>query len=164
MTDTPTPEAPAEKVMGSSELAQMAHNYQVPMSEETIKQIAGDGADAGRVGAFENYLKTAAQGLYPSFAEQIANGIPTAYLLDPYRQVAKQMLGENFEPDFVNDAKSQAALMGSRDPKTGRPVPMSIGEWQDHIRNEPAFGWAYTPEAHARAEMMLGNLKKGLGI
>jgi hypothetical protein len=147
---------------GPEQLKQMAHDYQVPMSDTAIKQIAGDGADESKVKAFGEYLKTTAQGLYPSFAPQIATGIPTAYLLEPYRQTAKQILGENFEPDFMNDPKSAAALMGSRDEKTGRPVPMSLDEWRRHIRTEPGFNWGYTADAHNRVNTILRTLKNGL--
>jgi len=155
--ETPAP----EKTYGTEDFAMLAHNYQVPMSSESLKQMA-DGADEGKFKAFEEYLKTTAQGLYPSFAPQIASGIPTAYLLEPYRQSAKQMLGENFEPDFMNDPKASAALMGGQDEKTGRPTPMTLDQWKNHIRTEPAFKWAYTPEAHARANMLLNTLKTGM--
>jgi hypothetical protein len=74
-------------------LKDLAHNYHVPMSDETLKAIADKGVDPKKMQAFEEYLKTAAQGLYPTLAPQIAAGIPTGYLLDPYRQLGKQVLG-----------------------------------------------------------------------
>jgi len=151
-----------QPALGPDHFEQMAHSYQVPMSKDAIRQIVGDGADQSKSKAFEEYLKTSAQGLYPSLAPQIAAGIPTAYLLDPYRQSAKQILGEAFEPDFLNDPKSTAALVGGRDEKTGRPVPMSLDAWRDHIRSEPGFGWGYTIDAHERVNTMLDNLKRGL--
>lgn len=159
----PEEKAPTKESMTPSKMQELAHLYQVPMSEGTLKQIAGDGeVSPEKANAFEEYLKTAAQGLYPAFAPQIAAGIPTAHLLDPYRQVGKQMLGENFEPDFVNDLKSSAALNGSTDPKTGRPIPMTLDQWRQHIMNEPSFGWGYTPQAHQRVNSILAMLKQGL--
>ena len=152
-----------KETVAPERFAQMAHDYQVPISNETIKQIAGDGADPSKAKAFEEYLKTTAQGLYPSFAPQIAAGIPTAYLLEPYRQTAKKILGENFEPDFANDPKSAAALMGGRDEKTGRPVPMNLEEWKQHIRTEPGFGWGYTEEAHDHVNSILATAQQALG-
>lgn len=144
-------------------LKEMAARYMVPMSEGTIKEIAGEGnVEPSRAKAFEEYLKTTAKGLYPSFASHIDSGIPTANLLDPYRQVGKQMLGENFEPDFVNDPKSAAALRGGSDPKTGAPVPMTLDQWRQHIKQEDSFGWGYTSEAHATVNTMLSTLKSAL--
>ena len=156
------PEETAPQALGADHFMQMAHNYQVPVSEGTIQQIVGDNATPEKAKSFEDYLKTSAQGLYPSFAPQIAAGIPTAFLLDPYRQTAKQMLGENFEPDFLNDAKASAALTGGRDEKTGRPIPMSLDQWRSHIMAEPGFGLGYTKDAHERVNTMLATLKSGL--
>jgi hypothetical protein len=156
------PEETAPQALGADHFMQMAHNYQVPVSEGTIQQIVGDNATPEKAKSFEDYLKTSAQGLYPSFAPQIAAGIPTAFLLDPYRQTAKQMLGENFEPNFLNDAKASAALTGGQDEKTGRPIPMSLDQWRSHIMAEPGFGWGYTKDAHERVNTMLANLKSGL--
>lgn len=162
MPEEPKAEETA-KTIGTKEMADMASLYHVPMSEGTIKGIAGEGeVPPEKAKAFEEYLKTAAQGLYPSLAPQIAAGIPTGHLLDPYRQVAKQMLGENFEPDFINDHKSAAALNASTDPKTGRPTPMTLDQWKQHIMSEPKFGWGYTKEAHDRVNTILENLKAGL--
>jgi hypothetical protein len=149
--------------IGLPEMKDLAHKYQVPVSDGTLKEIVGEGDVAPeKATAFEEYLKTAAQGLYPSFAPQIAAGIPTAHLLDPYRQVGKQMLGENFDPDFLNSPLASAALNGSTDPKTGRSVPMTLDQWRNHIMKEPGFGWGYTNDAHQRVQMVLNNLKEGM--
>jgi hypothetical protein len=95
-------------------------------------------------------------------APQIEAGIKTAYLLDPYRQVAKQMLGEDHEPNFMTDAKSSAALNGGHDPKTGRPVPMSLDEWKGHIQSHPAFGWDKTPAAHEQVNNVMQQLEQAM--
>jgi len=130
------------------DLQKISHDYHVPVSEETLNGVlashAASGGDAAK--SFTDYVKTTAQGLYPTFAPQIAAGIPTAYLLDPYRQVGKQVLGEQFEPNFQGDPKMRVALEGSRDPQTGRPVPMTLNEWMMHLKSEPSFGWAQTPQ------------------
>jgi len=136
-----------EKVPTMNDMANMAQLYAVPMSEGALQAIAKD-ATPEKAKAFEEHVKTTAQGLYPSLAPQIAAGIPTAHLLDPYRQVAKQMLGESFEPDFIADPKSAAALAGRIDEKTGRPTLMSLDQWKQHIKSHPGFGWDTTPAAH----------------
>lgn len=152
-----------EKTYTAADLQQLVHDYQVPVSDGTVKSIAGEGTvSEGQHKAFEGYLQTAAQGLYPALAPQIAGGLKTAYLLDPYRQVGKQILGENFEPDFINNHDHMAALQGGQDP-TGRPTPMSLNQWANHIRSTPSFGWGYTEEAHARANTILQTLQSALG-
>jgi len=157
-TQTATPAAKAPTV---ADLKQMAHDYAVPMSEGTLKEIGAD-LTPEKAKAFEDYIKTAAQGLYPTLAPQIKAGIPTAYLLDPYRQVGKQVLGDNFEPNFQGDPKAEAALTGGSDPLTGRPAPMSLDQWRGHLRSHPGFGWENTPQAHETAVNTLQGLAQEL--
>lgn len=155
MTDEKQP----EKQMTVADLRQMADLYHVPITDETLKGIAGDSLTPQKATAFENYVKTTAEGLYPTLAPQIRAGIPTAYLLDPYRQVAKQKLGENFEPNFQTDPAAQRALTGGVDPTTGRPAPMSLSQWQEHLMSEPSFGYANTPEAMGRARQVIDTIR-----
>jgi hypothetical protein len=137
----------------------------VPFSEGTLKSMFDGVKDAeSSLSSFTDYVKTAAQGLYHSFAPQIKAGIPTVHLLEPYRQVAKQMLGEQFEPDFVNDHKSMAVLSGSVDKDSGRAVPMTMDQWRQHIMSEPQFGWGGTVEANLRMDALLHTLRSGLGL
>lgn len=144
------------------DLKRIAHDYAVPVSDGTLKKIAGEGdVDPKKAQAFEDYVKMAAKGLYPTLAKQIDAGIPTAYLLDPYRQVAKQMLGEDHEPDFQADPKATAALTGGTDPATGRPAPMSLDQWKGHIQTHPGFGWDNTPAAHEQVGQMVDALRQG---
>jgi len=158
--ETAKPEA---KPMALADMKQLAHDYAVPMSEGTLKSIAEDMTPA-KGKAFEEYLKTTASGLYPTLAPQIQAGIKTAYLLDPYRQVGKQMLGEDFEPNFMTDPKSSAALTGGADPKTGRPVPMSLDQWKGHIQSHPGFDWKSTPAAHEQVANVLQGLAQEMGM
>ena len=162
MADKPLAEEtkkPEAKSMSVPDMKQLAHDYAVPMSDGTLKSIAEDMTPA-KASAFEDYLKTTAKGLYPTLAPQIDAGIKTAYLLDPYRQVGKQMLGEDFEPNFMTDPKASAALSGGRDPKTGRPVPMSLDEWKGHIQSHPGFGWDKTPAAQEKVASLIQGIQQ----
>ena len=154
-------ETPPQKTMTVSDLRQMAELYHVPMSEETLKGIAGGSVTPEKSKAFEEYIKMTAKGLYPTLAKQIDAGIPTGYLLDPYRQVAKQKLGEQYEPNFQTDTNANAALTGGTDPTTGRPAPMSLEEWKQHIMSEPSFGYDKTPEAMDKAQKIIAALHDG---
>jgi hypothetical protein len=155
-------EKPQEKQMTTADLRQMADLYHVPITDETIKGIAGDNLTPQKAQAFEEYIKTTAQGLYPTLAPQIKAGIPTAYLLDPYRQIAKQKLGQDFEPNFQSDTAASAALTGGTDPTTGRPAPMSLDQWKQHIMTHPSFGYDKTPEAMANAQQVIAALHNNL--
>src|ERR1700691_3431469 len=106
---------PAPEPMGAKDLQQMANDYHVPMTTATIDSIVGDKKEISpeKAQAFEEYVKRQAQGLYPTLAPQIAAGLKTSDLLEPYRQVAKQVMGEDFEPNFQSDPRMQAALQGS---------------------------------------------------
>lgn len=152
-----------EKQHTAADLKKMAHDYAVPISEGTMHQIAQD-LTPEKAKAFEEYVKTTAQGLYPTLAPQIKAGIPTAFLLDPYRQVAKQMLGDQFEPDFASDPKSTAALSGSIDPNTGRPSPMTLDQWKGHLRSHPGFNYGETPAAHEEAGAALNGIAQEMGL
>lgn len=157
-----TDKKPAEQeTLGFAEMKQMAHDYAVPMSEGTLKDLAKD-MTPEKAKAFEQYLSTAAQGLYPTLAPQIKAGIKTAYLLDPYRQVAKQLVGDQYEPDFVGNSHDAAALSGGSDPATGRPAPMSLDQWKGHVKTNPAFGWQHTPDAQNHIESVLQGMQQAM--
>lgn len=149
-----------EKLMTLADMKDLAHSYHVPMSEGTLKSLA-ENMTPEKAKAFEDHIKMTAQGLYPTLAPQIKAGIPTATLLDPYRQLGKQMLGEQFEPDFQSDPKAMRALTGNVDPATGRPAPMSLDQWRSHLMSEPAFEWGKTPAAHEMANTLMDTLSKG---
>lgn len=148
-----------EKPMSLGDMKQLVHDYAVPMSDGTLKSLSAD-MTPEKAKAFEDYVKTTAQGLYPTLATQIKAGIPTAYLLDPYRQISKQMLGEDFEPDFQADPKAVAALGGGTDPNTGRPAPMSLDQWRNHIKTHPGFGWDQTQGAIDETHNVMNNLEQ----
>lgn len=164
-TQTPKVKDPETETMPTGHTAkdikEMADLYHVPLSDETVKAVA-EGADQTKIAAFENYLKVAAEGLYPTFAEQIKAGTPTAYLLDPYRQVAKSLLGDDFEPDFVGNPRDGQALSGGSDPKTGRPTPMSLDQWKQTVMTDPRFHYDQTPHAIAAAQYAMQKLHENM--
>jgi len=159
-TQTPKAEEQAAPIT-TSHLADIASLYHVPMSQGTLDSIADEKGEItpAKRDSFHEYVKTAAQGLFPTFAKQIESGIPTNHLLDPYRQVAKMTLGENVEPNFQADPKWEAALTGGRD-KDGRPQPMSLGEWKTHIRTTPEFGFHNTQQGQEMMSQALESLRQ----
>jgi len=164
MTEDKKPAEKVEPEMTVADLKKMVHDYAIPMSDTTMDDITKGGLTPEKAKAFEDYVKTAAQGLYPTLAPQIKAGIPTAYLLDPYRQIAKQMLGGDHEPNFMSDPKASAALSGGSDPATGRPAPMSLDQWKGHIRSHPGFNWQETPAAHEQASAAIQDIGREMGM
>jgi len=164
---TPAPEATpveAPAPAPTPNLREMADLWHVPMTDSAIKQISGDGeVTPERANAFQQYLQTAAQGLYPTFAPQLKAGIPTSALLEPYRQVAKQVMGDNFEPNFQTDPKARMALEGNIDPQTGRPAPMSLSQWTGHLKTDPSFGWMQSEQGQAERQAMLQRIHEAFG-
>jgi hypothetical protein len=132
------------------EIKQIANDYVIPMSDSAIDQWAKaiKGKDTK---PFKDYAMQIAIGMYPTFAPQIQSGIPTRVLLDPYIRIAEQVLGPITEEPNWTDPKWSAALQGGTDAKTGRPIPMTLDQWSQYIRQEPGHGWEYSPEAQHRA-------------
>jgi hypothetical protein len=164
---TPTKAAPAKTTAAKKEpvptakaMEDIANRYMVPITKDVIKVLAKELTPA-KLNAFEEYMKQQAMGLYPTLAKQIEQGMPTRALIEPYRQVGKQVLGQNFEPDFIGDPKSAAALHGHVDEATGRPAPMPLHKWKEHLMNERSFGWEYTPAAHEAAQKVTSALNEG---
>jgi hypothetical protein len=137
-----------------AEIKNTADDYVIPMSDAAIEQWskALDGKD---VGPFKEYAQQIAVGLYPTLAPQIQMGLPTRVLLDPYIQVASQILGPVMtEPDWT-DPKWGAALQGGQDLKTGRPVPMTLDQWGKYLRSDPAHNYADSPQGQDRMQNFL---------
>jgi hypothetical protein len=150
----------AEKTYTGKDVQDLFASFMVPMSKEAINNLSAD-LTPEKFTALEDYAKTTAMGLYPTLAKQIQSGIPVHHLMEPYRQVGKQMLGEQFEPDFVGDPKSSMALSGGSDAETGRPAPMSLDQWRAHLVNERSFGWEFTPAAHEASQKVIDAINAG---
>ena len=146
------------------DIVKMLHMYHVPMSPETINSMAEpDGTvHPDKMKSLEEYVKNVAQGLFPTLAPQIKAGIPTAYLVDPYRHVAKMLLGEHVDPDFIGDPKWGMALTGGQD-KDGRRIPMGLDEWKQHMMRSRDYGYQNTEAAHRHAEKIAAALHEAFG-
>jgi len=130
-----------------AEIEKIANDYVIPMSENAIAEWA----KGSNPEAFKAYAEQVAIGMYPTFAPQIQAGIPVRILLDPYIQVAQQVLGSVPEEPNWTDPKWSAALQGGVDPKTNRPIPMPLDQWRAFLMQHPAHGWQNSPQAHNRA-------------
>jgi hypothetical protein len=153
-----------QQPMTVRDLAEFAKMYHVPVSRGTLESMADDSGeiDPKKAELFQQHIIMQAQGLYPGFAPQIAGGIPTDHLVEPYRQVSKMVLGDHVEPDFVGDPKWGAALTGGSDPKTGRPVPMGLDQWKNHLMTDRRYGFEFTPQAHEQVNHMRDTIRQAM--
>src|ERR1700730_13056317 len=143
MTDTAA-KPPAAEAEEPKSIGRTATEYMIPMSEAAKDDWRGKEA------AFEKHAQQVASGLYPTLAPQIAQGVPTKTLVEPYVQVAKTVLGKETEPNFM-DPKWSPALEGGTDPETGRPTLMPLTAWRQHLMEDPQHGYDLTPDAHSKA-------------
>jgi hypothetical protein len=130
-----------------------ANDYMIPMSDSAKADWRGKEA------AFVAHAQQVAGGLYPTLAPQIAQGITTKTLVDPYVQVAKSLLGKDTEPDFT-DPKWSPALEGGTDPVTQRPTLMPLSQWRQYLMEDPQHGYDMTPDAHAKALEFVNGLRQ----
>jgi len=121
----------------------IADDYMIPMSDGALKEWKDKEG-------FAEYAAMVAQGLYPPLAKQIAAGLTTKILLDPYVQIAKKTLGEDTEPNW-DDPMWQAALDGG-DKKSGRPTLMSLKDWEMYLKTTPGTGYENTDQAKQQAQ------------
>jgi hypothetical protein len=145
-SDTPVVSTEEKMTGKAGEIKKIADDYVIPISDSAIKEWEKAGPEE-----FKKYAEQVACGMYPTFAPQIQAGLPTKVLLDPYIQVAQQVLGGNMKEPNWSDPKWSAALQGGIDPKTGRPIPMTLDEWRKHLMTSPGHGWEFTQHAHERS-------------
>jgi len=156
------PTVPSDEKKGGGvkgEMQRVADDYVIPISTPALDEWA----KTGDVEQFKAYAVQVAAGMYPNFAPQITTGIPTRILLDPYVQVAMQVLGPVMKQPNWSDPKWSAALNGGIDPKTNRPIPMTLDEWRKHLMTHPGHNWEQSPQAQERASQFSKIINDGFG-
>lgn len=159
---TPGPQAGALGV-AQGQLKQMAGQYLVPLSDQTLGdwegQIAKGGATAD---SFRDYILNQSKGMFPALAKQIDSGMTVQQLADPYRQIAAKDLGVTPDSIDFTDPKWGRAL-NQVNPQTNTPMMMTQYDWQKTIRSDPAYGFQNGPVGKQLASQMTVNLAQSLG-
>ena len=135
---------------------QIAADYLIPISDSAKAEWEQHPAE------FLAHAIEVAKGLYPTLAPQIAAGVSTKTLVDPYVQLAKQVLGPETEPDFGVSPWTKA-LEGGVDPKTQRPTLMPLSQWRNTLMSDPAFGYDKSGAAIAKAQQFGQQLHAAFG-
>jgi hypothetical protein len=139
------------KPLTTATVKQMAHDYMVPLSDDSAHKIANPDGEPPKHEAVLHFFKEQAKGMYPSWAQHIDNGIATAHIAQPYAEIKKSMLGPDAHFDPLGDEKDRHVLHGGRDAK-GNPTPMSHEDFRAHIMSHPNYGWDRTQQAHDIAD------------
>lgn len=137
-----------------TKLNQLAAEYAVPISGETLKQwernvLTGKADEA----TFTAYLQEQAKSLFPSLSNAIDRGITVRQYVAPYQEVAVQELGVNPAEIDWRDPKWSAAIHRI-DPRTGDPVAMSLSDWSKELRTNSIYGFDSTQKAQEQASQL----------
>lgn len=142
-------------------LKQTANEYGVVLSQQTFNKWVSDIASGKETKeTFQQYALNTAKTMFPALSQQLDAGLTFQQIVDPYKNVAANILEIN--PDSINFL----------DPKWSRAVSMVDGnqqrmmnynEWGDYLRQERSFGYEYTSEARSRAYEVSNNLANLFG-
>lgn len=129
---------------------QMASDYGVNWSDAGLNYWVDQGIKNGNDNGFLDQVRSYSKSLYPTIAADIDKGITPSQYFDPYKQLAAQTLEVNPNDVNLSDPKWQRAIM-SLDPKTNERRPMTMYEWQQTLKTDPAYGWDKTKGGHDAA-------------
>lgn len=145
----------------AANLNQLASEYAVPLSADTLKQweinVLSGKADQN---TFKAYLMEQAKSLFPSLANAIDRGITVKQYVAPYQEIAVQELGVNPEEIDWRDPKWNTAIHRQT---TNGPVALSLSEWTKELRTNSMYGYDSTQKAQEEASRMADALLQRLG-
>lgn len=144
-------------------IKQMAAQYGVPISDETLMKWGGDFLKgAADEETFQAYLVEQAKSLYPGLSNAFDRGITLDQYVTPYREIAVQELGINGAEIDWRDPKWNAAIHRV-DPKTGQAAAMSLSDWTKELRTNGVYGFDKTLRAQEQASQLSRALLEQFG-
>lgn len=140
-----------------------AAQYLVPIDAHTMGQWVRN-VEKGEVSEndFDGYLKEQAKSLFPSMGAAIDAGVTPQTYVAPYASIARDTLELPDAAINFTDPKWSKALF-QVDPKTGTRTAMSLSDWQNTLRTDPAYGYDKTGGAKAAASDLTTRLAKTFG-
>lgn len=139
-----------------------AAKYLVPVSNSTINQFALSLAqgtmDSAAVTA---YFQQQAMSLFPSMAGAIKAGITPEQYVTPYKEVAAQVLGVS--PDSINMSQQKWLRPLTAPGPDGKPVAMSLYDWQQTIMQDPQYHYMNSINAKDRASSIAQGIAEMFG-
>jgi hypothetical protein len=145
-------------------LKQMAQDYLVPLSDDTLadweRRLADGTAASPEV--FQQYMVDAAKRRFPTLGKQLDAGATVKQLAEPYKQSAAKLLGINPDSIDLNDAKWRVPLV-SYDPKLQDFTMMSDYQWEKTLRSDPVYGWGNSKNGIDSATTFRDTLLRSIG-
>jgi hypothetical protein len=143
-------------------LKNTANEYGVTLSEPVLTKWLTEIATGQQTKeTYQTYILETAKKLFPSISGQLDTGQTFQQIIDPYRNVASQILEIN--PETINflDPKWTKAI--SLPEQNGQQRSMTFSEWGDYLRQERSFGYEYTSQAQQRAYAVANDLANLFG-
>lgn len=129
---------------------QTANNYGLKLSQDSLNNwVSGIATGQATQQSFQQYALETAKSLFPAISSQLDAGSTFQDIVDPFRNVAAQILEIN--PEFIDFTEPKWAAAITNPDKSGMQRMMTYSEWGDYLRKTPSFGYEYTSSAQERA-------------
>ncbi|MGV0949359.1 MAG: hypothetical protein ACOYB3_01715 [Azonexus sp.] len=138
----------------ASQLRTMAAQYGYPAGNDWLEQnIYKVLSGTQNVSDTAEQMKKWAASQYVGVADRINNGETLEQILDPYKQVAADVLGDDKSGMKTTDTKWLASIDNEA------KVPMSLDEWKKKIRTDSQYGYDTSTNAKQDAFQMASSLR-----
>jgi hypothetical protein len=141
-----------------TQLQQIARQYVVPLSRQTIQQWARQILEGTyTTNDFQAYAQQQAESLYPTLAAPLKQGQTVVQWADPYIQLASQILERPADQFNLADPKWNKALLQPQ--PDGERTAMPLDQWAQYLRNLPEYQQtSQAKQAAADFGLALGNI------
>jgi cell wall-associated NlpC family hydrolase len=145
-----------------TQLQTQARDYLVPVSDPTLQQwLTNIDSGTATIDNYNAYLKQQAESLYPQMKSALDAGVTPNQYVDPYRQIAQQVLGVNASSINFMDPKWIAAI--NQNTPDGQRSTMTLDQWTTYIKSNPQYGYQSTIGAKNQAYDTANQLATLLG-
>lgn len=124
-----------------------------------VSQIEGGNMTLQQAqGNLQNYAASA----FPGYKEQLQSGMTMQQIADPFIQSYSKIMG--VDPATVNlfTPQIRKAMAGTVDPKTGQAQPQSIWQFEQSVRQDPA--WMTTKDANDTLSTLGHKVLQDMGV
>lgn len=143
-------------------IRETANAYGLKLSDESVNRWATSIATGQETKQrFQQYALNTAKGLFPAIASQLDSGLTFQQVVDPFRNVASQIL--EISPQSIDFTDPKWARAISTVEQNGQQRMMSFSEWGDYLRTERSFGYEYTSDAQQKAYKVANDLANLFG-
>lgn len=139
-----------------------AKNYLVPVSDDVMQQWGQRLiANPNEQGNWQEFLKSQAKSMFPSFGARLDAGETMQQIADPYAQLAGKWLEMDPKNVDFTDPKWMTAL--DQVDQKGNHSNMSLSDWTQKIKSDPQYRYDYTDNAKQAATGFATDILKKFG-